>query len=137
MKSTAKLDNYNSLKEAFQHLENFEQYFQEEMPKDLDLKELEEQACKASIAQYKRDYDKVLNYLQRSIHISYFGEIVLPPVLVTSEALDLPLNDVQQMYDLMLRKGILLQETEYEYTLGAYFPLTDAIKQRIGSALTR
>jgi len=137
MTNAEKLDEYNELKKIFSDLENFEQYFPEEMPKDLDVEKLGDQLSAAWRVQHKERYNKVLNYLQRTVKLNWFGEVIVPTVLLTSEGLKLPSQEVGEIYQEMLERGILCEVSQYGYTVGSFFPLTDDIKQRIGTVSSR
>lgn len=78
-------------------------------------------------------YQTVLNYIQKQVRLNYFSEIVLPPVIAASEALKLSLEDTEVIYQEMLERCVIRQQSEYEYTLGSYFPLTEEIKRRLGT----
>lgn len=85
----------------------------------------------------KNNYQTILNYLQKNTRLSYFGEIVIPPILITSEALNLSLEETEEIYQEMLERAVIRQQSEYEYTIAGYFPLTDELKRKLGSHLTR
>ena len=85
----------------------------------------------------KNNYQAVLNYIQKQVRLNWFGEIIAPPVLLTAEALKLPLDDTEEIYIELLARGILCEVSEYQYTIGGYFPLTDDLKQRIGTISSR
>ena len=85
----------------------------------------------------KNNYQTVLNYLQKNMRLNWFGEIIIPPVLPTSEALKLPLDDTEEVYTELLARGILCEVSEYQFTFGGYFPLTDELKQKLGTISSR
>ena len=83
------------------------------------------------------NYQTVLNYIQKQVRLNWFGEIIVPPVLLTSEALKLPLEQVEEVYTELLARGILCEVSEYQFTIGGYFPLTEEIKRRVGTISSR
>lgn len=78
-----------------------------------------------------KEYKQVLDYLKNKARIHYTGEIIVPPVLVVSEALEMPLEQVDTIYQELLERAIIRQFSEYEYTIGHEFSMTAKLRQSL------
>lgn len=83
------------------------------------------------------NYKNILNYLEKNVRITWLGEIVVPPILLTSEAMQLSLEDVEEIYAELEARNIIVATSEYCYTVGPYFKFSDELKRKIGTISRR
>ena len=44
----------------------------------------------------KSNYKTVLSYLQKRVRVHYTGEVIIPPIVAVSEALEMALEEVEE-----------------------------------------
>ena len=75
----------------------------------------------------------VLNYLQKRARVHYSGEVIIPPVIAVSEALKIPLEEVEAIYQELLERCVIRQFSDFEFVIAHEFPMTDQIRMKIGT----
>ena len=81
----------------------------------------------------KNNYQTVLNYLQKRVRVHFTGEVIIPPVIAVSEALKIPLEEVETIYQELLERCVIRQFSDWEYVIAHEFPMTDQIRMKIGT----
>ena len=79
------------------------------------------------------NYQTVLNYLQKRVRVHYTGEVIIPPIVAVSEALGIPLEEVEAIYQELLERCVIRQFSDYEFVIDHEFPMTDQIRMKIGT----
>ena len=79
------------------------------------------------------NYQTVLNYLQKRVRVHFTGEVIIPPVIAVSEALKIPLEEVEAIYQELLERCVIRQFSDYEFVIAHEFPMTDQIRMKIGT----